>query len=815
EARKMGRVSLCSEDVDPLVWTPVPGIAVDTLFLLVIQALAIILVSNLFHSLLRRYNQPNAISQILAGMVVGGMGLRNAIVHIDVDNVEDMYNGYIAATRILYMFLVGLETDIASLRSTARRCVAFTYATVAASLLLAAIVSSGMYGSMMHSPVRTPEMLAATLMVALTNTSSLSVARIADDLKLTVTENGRLLVSAAIGTNIICVIGDGVLRSTRMARENSMDVSQGFVALTGVGLALWLVRPAVTRVNQRNVGQHHVRRRDLAFMISAIWIVGNFPQKLGFDGLPTSFALGLVFPREGPAARSVADALVPPVNGLLIPFYFATIGMRMNFNTMSGAIILPGVLMMLLGLVGKAIGAAVASAYLNIPLCDALRFSVLLNVKGHVDTMNMQFAKSEGVWAEQALYAMIIGNLASTLVAGPAAAVFVRKEKEAYAMTHQALESLREEAELRMMTCSHSAHSMPALLSLVELMVMEPAKQPAVQVVHLFEGGHKRAAAAAAAASPTTPYLPPIIDEYDAGREAINDMNTVVDLYLRSTGIALQQIDVVCSSASRDVDAVCRCAAEARAALLLLPCYREQRYDGKMACRLEERRELNVGVLAKAPCTVGLLMDRPYRSSGASFQVPTSVDTSTSTLLHPCSDRAVRHVIAAVFLGGADDREAVSVASRLAENPNIGLTVFRFVKLSTYDTVTSSSSRSAAAAACEGLSRPFNDAEVDERFMWRFYENYAATEMAMYVEKVVESPADVVETLDAMAGMFSLVIVGRAGRQPKELLVGLDEWAEAGRELGAVAEILASNTSMEMGSVLIMQQHRVLVQVPR
>lgn len=207
----MGRASLCSENIDRLVWTPVPGIALDTLFLLVIQALAVILLSNLFHSLLRRYNQPNAISQILvinltdisrsvpscrhgmhagltsngmcispvqAGMVVGGMGLRNSIVHVDVDNVEDMYNGYIVAARILYMFLVGLETDIASLRSTARRCVAFTYATVAASLFVAAIVSGGMYGSMMHSPVRTPEMLAATLMVALTNTSSVSVARI-------------------------------------------------------------------------------------------------------------------------------------------------------------------------------------------------------------------------------------------------------------------------------------------------------------------------------------------------------------------------------------------------------------------------------------------------------------------------------------------------------------------------------------------------------------------------------------------------------------------------------------------------------------
>ena len=418
------------------------------------------------------------------------------------------------------------------------------------------------------------------------------------------------------------------------------------------------------------------------------------------------------------------------------------------------------------------------------------------------------------VWAEQALYAMIIGNLASTLVAGPAAAVVLRKEKEAYAKRHQAMESLGEEQKLRVLTCSHSAHSTPALLSLVELLVTEPETQPAVHVLHLFDGGHKRAAAIAAAASSTTPYHQQILDEYDAGQEDITDMNTVVDLYWRATGVAFRQIDVVGgSSASKDVDAVCRYAADTHTTLLLLPCFKEQRYDGKMACRLEERRELNEGVLARAPCTVGLLIDRPYRSIGASFQVPCSVDTSTRTLLHPCSDRAVTHVIAAVFLGGPDDREAVSVASRLADNPNIGLTVFRFVKRSTYDSVMSSSSR--AAAGDERLDMPLNEGDADERFMWRFYEMYASRELAMYVEKVVESPADVVETLDAMAGMFSLVIVGRGGRQPVELLAGLDRWTEAGKEMGAVAEILASNASMEMGSVLVMQQHTVAVPVRR
>jgi uncharacterized protein (DUF697 family) len=55
---------ICSH-IDPLALSPIPGIALDTLFLVAIQALAVILVSKFFHLFLRRYNQPSVISQIL------------------------------------------------------------------------------------------------------------------------------------------------------------------------------------------------------------------------------------------------------------------------------------------------------------------------------------------------------------------------------------------------------------------------------------------------------------------------------------------------------------------------------------------------------------------------------------------------------------------------------------------------------------------------------------------------------------------------------------------------------------------------------
>jgi hypothetical protein len=53
------------QQVDPLVRSPIPGLALDMLFLVVVQAAAVIVLAKFLHLFLRRYNQPSAVSQIL------------------------------------------------------------------------------------------------------------------------------------------------------------------------------------------------------------------------------------------------------------------------------------------------------------------------------------------------------------------------------------------------------------------------------------------------------------------------------------------------------------------------------------------------------------------------------------------------------------------------------------------------------------------------------------------------------------------------------------------------------------------------------
>ncbi|KAF0910695.1 hypothetical protein E2562_004687 [Oryza meyeriana var. granulata] len=801
----------------------VQNVSLDTLFLIVIQAAAVVVLGKFIHLSLRRHNQPSAISQIIAGIMVGSLGLHDMIVHVDVENVEDTYGWYVSEARIFYMFYVGLEADLAALWNDKFRCTIVTYASVATCLLLAAFVSGGIYGSMMHTPVRSPELLAAVLMLTLANTASVDVTRMAAELKLTATDGGRLVVATAILTNIICIVGEGVFSCMKLASSRTPGYSaperlgMGVLALLKVGVALALLRPVVAFINRRNAGRHRIGNWELVLLLVAVSFIGNFPEHAGFDGMPASFLLGLAFPREGPVAKSVIDAIAYPLHALALPFYFGTMGMRINFGAMSGAIVVPAVLVTLLGLVGKCLGTMGAARYLKMPLADALRLGVLLNVKGHVNMIDMSFASKEGIWAEQALMAMVVGSIISTVIAGPVFAVLFRKEKEAYACSDQALDHLAPDKELRMLACVHGARGAPAMLSLLDLLATTPRAQPTIHVLHLFDAGRKHVG--------PKRYHQRVQDSdkhVDRSIDYATQVNRAVDLFTSVTGLSIHQVDIADRGAAVDAKNIHLFTEDVRAGLLLVPYHKEQRYDGKMVCRRDDRRQLNREVLELAPCTIGIFADRPFWSGGASFQLPTKISKSeeTMTTARNQGDQKVGTQVATVFLGGPDDREAVAFACRLAKNDAVRLTAIRFVLGVTQDlanddrrTPTTSADHSYDGGE-EVLSvvvhdDGFDDAGVsdhpDERCMSAFRREYVAKERAEYVEKAVSGPMDVVEALRGTAGAFALVVVGRGGRQPPELVVGLEGWAEF-PEVGPAGEILASNDSLEMGSVLVVQQ---------
>lgn len=194
-----------------------------------------------------------------------------------------------------------------------------------------------------------------------------------------------------------------------------------------------------------------------------------------------------------------------------------------------------------------------------------------------------------------------------------------------------------------------------------------------------------------------------------------------------------------------------------RAALIVIPFHKHRTVDGGMEAPNPSIRALNQSVLACAPCSVAILIDRgvPHLRSAAVF-----------------------------FLGGPDDREALAFASRMAGRRQFPLTVMRLV----------------------GPGRS-SESALDDECVAEFRARCDGDEAVFYGESEAGTAEDTVAGLRRLVeGGHDLCIVGKGGGVGTALVAGLSEWSECG-ELGPIGDLLGSaDFGATATSVLVVQQ---------
>lgn len=212
---------------------------------------------------------------------------------------------------------------------------------------------------------------------------------------------------------------------------------------------------------------------------------------------------------------------------------------------------------------------------------------------------------------------------------------------------------------------------------------------------------------------------------------------------------------------------VCELALSRKAALILLPFHTEANdINGSIS------HMVNSYILAHAPCSVAILVDK----------APQTTRRVTRT-----SFRGTSHNFAVLFLGGADAREALAFADRMAGSPDVTLTVIRFL--------TENYERE------DGLEKKLDDGLVT----WFWVKN-EANEQVIYREVVVRNGEETVSAVQAMNdGSHDLWIVGRKQGINPVLLEGLSNWSE-NQELGVIGDYISSMDFSSTASVLVMQQ---------
>ncbi|KAJ6357487.1 hypothetical protein OIU78_005354 [Salix suchowensis] len=214
---------------------------------------------------------------------------------------------------------------------------------------------------------------------------------------------------------------------------------------------------------------------------------------------------------------------------------------------------------------------------------------------------------------------------------------------------------------------------------------------------------------------------------------------------------------------------ICRLSFDKACSLIILPFHKKWNSRGKMVSSNTNIRNLNITVLERAPCSVGILIDRT-RTQGLSSIILAST-----------------YRVAALFFGGPDDREAVAYALRMAGRSGVHLTVMRFITPTT-----------------EQVYHDW-DYMLNSEFLRILKVGVSESGSINYVEETVRDGADTSSIIKSMVGGYDLIMAGRCHQTEPQALSGLSEWMDL-QELGPIGDLLSSEDITSSISVLVVQQ---------
>lgn len=321
---------------------------------------------------------------------------------------------------------------------------------------------------------------------------------------------------------------------------------------------------------------------------------------------------------------------------------------------------------------------------------------------------------------------------------------------------------------LRILACAHRKDDALSAIKLLEL--TNPKEETPLSVFGLYleelVGGST-----------------PLLLNHQLGQKSLSDgsrWKPIIDVfnYFKSQSEKQTQVQVFTAISPPKLmhEDICWVSFENSVALIILPFHKKWNRRGKIISDSKELSSLNCKVLNKAPCSVGILVDRS-RNRGPSILA-----------------QSVAYNVCVIYLGGKDDREALALARRMKGWPSVNLTVIRLMELEL-----KLEEACSTKLGWEGM--------LDDECLRDIKHQSQNSSNVIYKEKIVK---DGVETSVVVASIleenYDLILVGRHSQSNSPIIVGLENWTDI-PELGPIGDLLASSEITNPVSVFVVQQH--------
>ncbi|KAK7305475.1 hypothetical protein VNO77_43381 [Canavalia gladiata] len=765
-------VTINSSTNHPFVCQPVQSFhAVGSIFyganpllqsfpLIMFNLLLITTITRILRFLLKPLKQPLIISQIIGGVILGPSFLgRNRWYqrHMITDSAQFLMNNLGTMGFMVFLFIYGVKMDPGLYKKTGKLHVSTAFFGIAIPTVTVFIVGLCIRKSMDKdlAKISSIGVIAGYLGI----TAFPVLYHILKELNLLNSDMGRIALSIALigdtfGVSVVVAFEAASQGETRPVNALWYMISLGVL----VFFILFCIRPAMIWINDNTPDGQPVDQSFVVIILLGIFVMGFLTDMFGMAIGNGPLWLGLVVPDGPRLGATLVDRSRTIMTEFLMPFSFILVGSLTDFYAMTAfgwSNLAPLFFLVVIGFLIKFFSTWICLWYWRLPFRDGLTLSLIMSLRGQIELLLFVHWMDKKIITVPGFSLLLLITTTLTATCTPLISTLYDPTKPYMMNQRRNLQHNPPDEELRIVLCIFDTGTINDFVHLLDISNPTSSNPFSVSALRLFELVGRS--------------MPLFIDHEKQKVPPIYKWTYTINALqrfqqrIKEVFVRLQCFTVVAPKQSMFQD-ICELALEKEASLIILPFQRGIVYNHLV-------RTVNSQVLNRAPCSIAVLVDKgngEIKTIGNSF--------------HQFGHRFVL-----LFLGGADSREALVYADRMVGNPDVSITVIRFLSFNS-------------------IGDNEMEKKLDDGIVTWFYVKNERNERVLYREVVVGSGEETVGAIQEMNdGTHDLWIVGRKQGINPVLLTGLSEWSQS-EELGLIGDFISSQDFPGSASVLVLQQ---------
>jgi Kef-type K+ transport system membrane component KefB len=389
---------------------------------LLIQLLVVLLACRCCSALFRHLGQTRVIGEIVAGILLGKsvFALLWPAGFQFVFPADEMPRLYFLSQigLIFFMFVVGLELNLQSVRKRAVTAVMVSHASIAVPFLLGSAFSLFLYKSYVPASVAFTS-FALFMGIATSITAFPVLARIIKEKNLQGTPLGDMaLTCAAVDDITAWFILAAVIGLVKAGSLASAAVIMVLSAIYVAGM-VYKVGPALEKKLRPEL-DGTFRTQHFALVFTVVLASALAAELIGIHALFGAFLAGTVMPKSLSFRTNIIQRIEDVSSVALLPLFFAFTGIRMQLGLLSSlSDWLVCAAIVIIAIAGKLVGSAGAARISGLRWRESLSIGVLMNTRGLMELVVLNLGYDLGILPASLFAMMVIMALATTMMAGP------------------------------------------------------------------------------------------------------------------------------------------------------------------------------------------------------------------------------------------------------------------------------------------------------------------------------------------------------------------------------------------------------------